>query len=165
MDLPGIIEGAASGKGRGRQVIAVGKSSDLILMVLDAQKGNEQKEKITRELESVGIRLNKDKPLISLKVMKTGGIIFNAAVKLTKIDEKMVRSVLAEYKMHNCHVSFRGDHDVDDFIDVIEDAYNSHYSGHQLNPKNEVPHKDQQALQKVHQEDAGGDMEQSTKRH
>lgn len=36
LDLPGIIEGAASGKGRGRQVIAVGKSSDLIMMVLDA---------------------------------------------------------------------------------------------------------------------------------
>ena len=36
LDLPGIIEGAASGKGRGRQVIAVGKSSDLILMMLDA---------------------------------------------------------------------------------------------------------------------------------
>ena len=51
------------------------------------------------------------------------------------------------------------------FNDVIEDAYNSHYSGHQLNPKNEVLHKDQQALQKVHQEDAAGDMEQSTKRH
>jgi small GTP-binding protein len=62
LDLPGIIEGAASGKGRGRQVIAVGKSSDLIMMILDAQKGEEQKEKITRELESVGIRMNKDRP-------------------------------------------------------------------------------------------------------
>ena len=120
LDLPGIIEGAASGKGRGRQVIAVGKSSDLILMVLDAQKGEEQKEKITRELESVGIRLNKEKPQIHIKVMKTGGIIFNSAVKLTKIDEKMVRNVLAEYKMHNAHVNFRGDHDVDELIDVIE---------------------------------------------
>lgn len=39
LDLPGIIEGAADGKGRGRQVIAVGKSADLILMVLDCQKG------------------------------------------------------------------------------------------------------------------------------
>jgi hypothetical protein len=27
LDLPGIIEGAAEGKGRGRQVIAVGKTS------------------------------------------------------------------------------------------------------------------------------------------
>jgi ribosome-interacting GTPase 1 len=36
LDLPGIIEGASAGKGKGRQVIAVGKSADLILMVMDA---------------------------------------------------------------------------------------------------------------------------------
>lgn len=41
LDLPGIIEGASAGKGRGRQVIAVGKSSDLIIMMLDAAKGEE----------------------------------------------------------------------------------------------------------------------------
>lgn len=41
LDLPGIIEGAASGKGRGRQVIAVGKSSDMIMMVLDASKADD----------------------------------------------------------------------------------------------------------------------------
>jgi len=34
--LPGIIEGAADGKGRGRQVIACAKGCDMILMVLDA---------------------------------------------------------------------------------------------------------------------------------
>jgi small GTP-binding protein len=33
LDLPGIIEGASMGRGRGRQVIAVAKSSDCILMV------------------------------------------------------------------------------------------------------------------------------------
>ncbi|TQD85974.1 hypothetical protein C1H46_028453 [Malus baccata] len=38
LDLPGIIEGASEGKGRGRQVIAVAKSSDIVLMVLDASK-------------------------------------------------------------------------------------------------------------------------------
>jgi GTPase Era involved in 16S rRNA processing len=36
LDLPGIIEGASQGKGRGRQVIAVAKTADLILMMLDA---------------------------------------------------------------------------------------------------------------------------------
>jgi ribosome-interacting GTPase 1 len=66
------------------------------MMILDAQKGEEQKEKITRELESVGIRMNKERPQIHLKVMKTGGVLFNATVKLTKIDEKMVRNILAE---------------------------------------------------------------------
>jgi ribosome-interacting GTPase 1 len=39
LDTPGIIEGAAGGKGRGRQVIAVARTADLILMMLDATKG------------------------------------------------------------------------------------------------------------------------------
>jgi ribosome-interacting GTPase 1 len=38
LDLPGIIEGASEGKGRGRQVISAAKTSDLILMILDATK-------------------------------------------------------------------------------------------------------------------------------
>ena len=65
--MPGIIEGAAAGKGRGRQVIAVGKSADLIIMMLDAQKGEEHKAKLTKELEISGIRLNKEKPKIIIK--------------------------------------------------------------------------------------------------
>ncbi len=38
LDLPGIIEGAAYGKGRGREVIAVARSCDMILVVLDGKK-------------------------------------------------------------------------------------------------------------------------------
>jgi uncharacterized protein len=66
LDLPGIIDGAASGAGRGKQVIAVGKTADIILMVLDCQKYEEQKRKLTKELEQVGIRLNKSKPNITI---------------------------------------------------------------------------------------------------
>ena len=39
LDLPGIIEGAAQGKGRGKQVIAVARTADLVVMMLDALKG------------------------------------------------------------------------------------------------------------------------------
>ena len=74
LDLPGIIEGASDGKGRGRQVIGVGKSADLILMVLDIAKGEAQKAKLTFELEKVGIRLNKEKPNITITPQKTGGL-------------------------------------------------------------------------------------------
>ena len=38
LDLPGIIEGAAQGKGRGKQVIATARTSDLVLIMLDATK-------------------------------------------------------------------------------------------------------------------------------
>jgi ribosome-interacting GTPase 1 len=48
LDLPGIIEGASEGKGRGRQVIAVCKSADLLLMVLDAGKPHYHKEILTK---------------------------------------------------------------------------------------------------------------------
>lgn len=39
---------------------------------------------------------------------------------MTKLDKKMVQNVLHEYKIHNAHITFRGDYDVDDLIDVIE---------------------------------------------
>ena len=32
----------------------------------------------------------------------------------------MVTNIMHEYKIHNAHVTFRGDYDVDDLIDVIE---------------------------------------------
>ena len=65
LDLPGIIEGAAEGKGRGRQVISAAKTSDLILMVLDATKRAEQRALLEAELEAVGIRLNREAPWVS----------------------------------------------------------------------------------------------------
>ena len=35
LDLPGIIEGAKDGKGRGRQVISTARTCDVIVVVLD----------------------------------------------------------------------------------------------------------------------------------
>ena len=83
LDLPGIIEGASEGRGRGRQVIAVGRSADLILMILDAQDAAAQKDKITAELESVGIRLNQRAPDITFKRKAANGVIFNSTCNLT----------------------------------------------------------------------------------
>lgn len=85
LDLPGIIEGAASGKGRGRQVIAVAKSADLVLMFLDATKPDAHRAQLELEMESAMIRLNQDPPDIYFKRKKTGGIKFNNSVPLTKM--------------------------------------------------------------------------------
>ncbi len=85
LDLPGIIEGAAEGKGKGKQVIAVARSADMLMMILDAQKWEEEKTKLTRELEAVGIRLNKSKPDIMIRKIQTGGVMVNSTGKLTKV--------------------------------------------------------------------------------
>jgi uncharacterized protein len=128
LDLPGIIEGASEGKGRGRQVIAVAKSSDLILMVLDAMKSEAansryaHKEILTRELENVGLRLNQTAPRIYVKKKKSGGVQVSDTVPggLTRIDRKSILNVLHEYKINHCEVIFREDCNVDQFIDVLE---------------------------------------------
>lgn len=87
----------ATGKGRGRQVIAVARTADLIIIMLDATKSDVHRLLLERELESVGIRLNKKKPNIYFKEKKAGGIAFNSTVPLTKMDEKMVQLICHEY--------------------------------------------------------------------
>jgi len=119
LDLPGIIEGAAQGKGRGRQVIAVARTADVVLMMLDATKQDVQRVLLEKELESVGIRLNKRKPNIYFKVKKGGGITFNSTCPLTRCDEKLVQMILHEYKIFNAEVLFREDCTADELIDVI----------------------------------------------
>lgn len=74
MDLPGIIEGAKDNRGKGRQVIATARTSDLLLIVLDATRSLAMKRKIEYELEGFGIRLNKRVPQIKLIKRDKGGI-------------------------------------------------------------------------------------------
>jgi uncharacterized protein len=120
LDLPGIIEHAASGKGRGRQVIAVARSADLVLIMLDATKSDVQRKLLETELEIAGIRINKTPPDIYYRAKKTGGIAINALVTLTKMTQKTVFMILKEYKIHNADVVIREDCTVDELIDVIE---------------------------------------------
>eukprot|EP01104_Vermistella_antarctica_P017562 TRINITY_DN6239_c0_g1_i3.p1 TRINITY_DN6239_c0_g1~~TRINITY_DN6239_c0_g1_i3.p1 ORF type:complete len:383 (-),score=63.79 TRINITY_DN6239_c0_g1_i3:102-1187(-) len=125
LDLPGIIEGAAHGQGRGRQVIAVAKSADLVVIVLDASREGtyRHKEILEGELNTVGLRLNQVPPDIYYKKKPTGGISFNSTCKLTKLGndpQKLVYQVLHEYKIHNAEVLFRGDYRIDELIDIIE---------------------------------------------
>lgn len=86
LDLPGIIQGAKDGKGRGRQVIAVAKTCHLIFIVLDVNKPLTDKKVIENELEGFGIRINKQPPNIVFKKKEKGGISISSTVPLTHID-------------------------------------------------------------------------------
>jgi len=124
LDLPGIIEGAAHGRGRGREVIAVARSADLVIIVLDAGKEllNNHRAILEGELETVGIRLNKNPPNISFVKKTTGGVKFNATVPLHQFGDDpahTVSRILHEYRIHNCEVLIREECTPDDLIDVI----------------------------------------------
>eukprot|EP00041_Stephanoeca_diplocostata_P018225 m.380219 g.380219 ORF g.380219 m.380219 type:complete len:323 (-) comp20957_c2_seq71:824-1792(-) len=119
LDLPGIIEGASGGKGRGKQVIAVARTADLVLFMLDATKGEIQRTLLEKELHTCGIRTNCEAPDIAFKRKAAGGISFNSTVKLTKMDLRLCTLILKEYKISNAEVLFRGDYGADELIDVI----------------------------------------------
>ena len=48
---------------------------------------------MTRELEKVGIRLNKTAPNVSVTINKTGGVKLISTKRLTHIDERMVKNI------------------------------------------------------------------------
>lgn len=120
LDLPGIIEGAKDGKGRGRQVIAVARTASLIFIVLDVLKPLQHKRLIEKELEGFGIRLNKAPPQIGFRKKEKGGINLQTLCAQSELDLDLVKSILSEYKIHNADVVLRYDATADDFIDVVE---------------------------------------------
>merc|ERR1711942_300968 len=107
LDLPGIIEGAKDGKGRGRQVIAVARTCSLILICLDILKPLGHKKLIEYELEGFGIRLNKDPPNITFRKKDKGGINLTCAVPQSELDLDLVKGILAESRIHNADVILR----------------------------------------------------------
>lgn len=121
LDLPGIIEGAADGRGRGRQVISTARTCNLILVVLDSGKPVTHKKIIENELFSFGIRINQEPPDVKLIRKEKGGIGYQETVMQTKgMSAEAARLVCKEYKVSCAEIILREDITVDQFIDVIE---------------------------------------------
>ncbi|MEE3491297.1 MAG: GTPase, partial [Methanobrevibacter sp.] len=118
-DIPGIITGASSGKGRGKEILSVARTADLILVVLDTLNPQHLKV-ILEELRNIGIRPNEQPPDVTVKRKKLGGVKVSSTCKLTHLDEKTIRSILNEYGYINADVLFRDDVTMDQFIDVLD---------------------------------------------
>ena len=118
LDLPGVIAGASMGKGRGKEILSIARSSDLVLIMVDARK-LEQIKRILEELHEVGIRLDQEKPKISIKKKDRGGVKVMSTVQMKKINRKTIIAVLNVYGVHNADVTIREDVDEDQLIDVI----------------------------------------------
>jgi uncharacterized protein len=118
LDMPGIIKGASSGKGRGREVLAAARASDLILLVLNAYNPQEL-EVILREVVDAGIRLNQRPPDIQLVHKDRGGIDLQATTRLTHLDAAQVEAICKEFRIVNATIVVREDVTADQFIDKL----------------------------------------------
>jgi len=119
LDLPGIIGGASLGKGRGREVLAVARNADLVLLILDVFDTN-YRDKLITELDNMGIRLDQEPADIAIEPVTRGGLNIVFSKKQTHgLDAKIVTGILKEYNIFNGSVIIRDDVTVDQLIDKL----------------------------------------------
>ncbi|MDR1405490.1 MAG: GTP-binding protein [Candidatus Methanoplasma sp.] len=117
LDMPGLIKDASRGKGRGREVIAAARASDVVLLVVDIF--NPKMDVLLKELYNAAIRLNQKKPDVVITGSSQGGILIKPTVKLTKIDVETIKDMTAAYGHINATVVVREDIDVEQMLDVL----------------------------------------------
>jgi ribosome-interacting GTPase 1 len=107
IDMPGLIDGAARGRGRGREVLSVARSSDLILLVVDVREWDIGV--LVSELEAGGIRLNQRTPEVTIKGKDRGGLTINSTKKLTHVEEGVMEGMIREWGHVNADVLIKED--------------------------------------------------------
>jgi len=117
IDMPGIVEGAASGRGRGREVLSAVRIADLIVIVADVFK-LDSIEIVKRELYEAGIRLDQKPPDVVIRRKDRGGVKISSTVPLG-LDERTIAEILKEYKIHNADVLIRENITMERLIDAL----------------------------------------------
>ncbi|HLC67096.1 MAG TPA: GTPase, partial [Candidatus Nanoarchaeia archaeon] len=124
LDVPGVVHGAASGKGRGREVLAVMRTADLALIILDVNHPDHLAA-LQKEASDANLRFNARPPNVKITKKSRGGMDVAATVKLTKVNMETLKGILEEFRLVNCDVVIREDITAEQFIDAIEG--NKHY--------------------------------------
>ena len=119
LDVPGVVSGAASGRGRGKEVLAVMRNCDLVLMLLDVNRLGEHNVLI-KEVYETGIRLDQKKPDVRIKKKVRGGIRIGKTVHLPDLDDETIKGIMKEFSISNAEVLIRTKINADQFIDCIE---------------------------------------------
>jgi len=120
VDVPGIVSGAASGKGRGKEVLTMLRNADLILILVDSLYPEHYKAML-KEVYETGIRINKRKPDVKITKKERGGITVGSTLMLTKINNETITGIAREMRLNNADILIRSDINSDELIDMIKD--------------------------------------------
>jgi small GTP-binding protein len=118
LDVPGLIGGAASGKGDGQQVLSVVRNSDLVILMTDPDR-LDGFEKMESELYDAGIRINTEPPNVKVEKKGKGGIRVKCPIELTQTDEETVREVMEQWGYTNASIVIREDLPIERIIDAL----------------------------------------------
>ncbi|MDP2845649.1 MAG: GTP-binding protein [Candidatus Methanoperedens sp.] len=117
LDVPGLVRGAASGRGKGKEVIAVIRNADLAVILLDVFQLVHH-DVLIQELHEAGIRVNSRPPDVTIKKKARGGVSISSTVGLG-LDEDTIKTILGEYRIHNANVLIRENINIDQLIDAV----------------------------------------------
>ena len=115
LDVPGLIEGAEKGKGRGREVLSVARGADLLILLCDVENKS-MFAKIANSLEKTGIRINKIPPEVAVEKKLKGGIIIHSNIK-QDLSKETIKEVAAELGLKNAEINIKEKLTIDKLID------------------------------------------------
>ena len=119
LDVPGLIEGAAGGRGGGKEILSVIRTADLVVFMVSAFEP-ERYQRLDEELYGVKIRVDTEPPTVNITKKGKGGIDINSSGEMD-LDNDTVREILRERGFVNADVTIRGNPDVDELIDGVMD--------------------------------------------
>ena len=119
LDVPGLIGGAADGRGDGTQVLSVVRNADLVMIVLDPEEY--RYKEITDELHKAGIRIDKTPPRIKIEKKDRGGINISGENRLD-FGKETAKQLMKDNGYRNAEAIIRENNvDMDRFIDALMD--------------------------------------------
>ncbi|MBN2014682.1 MAG: GTP-binding protein [Candidatus Altiarchaeota archaeon] len=118
LDIPGVITGASSGRGRGREILSIIRNVELILILVDVLHPEHLKV-IEKELYDVGIRLSQNPPKVGIKRIFKGGLKVVSSIPLKRINVETIREILNVNGIHSAEVTLHEDLDEERFIDAV----------------------------------------------
>lgn len=105
LDIPGLIEGAKEGKGKGKEVLSVARGADLLIVMTDIQRVD-LIGKMVAELEGSGIRINRETPNVLIEKKAEGGLEIYSNIKQS-IDKETIKEIAREYGIKNGNVTIK----------------------------------------------------------
>jgi len=118
LDMPGIIQGASTGRGLGKRVLSVARNADLVLFMVDVFQP-EARTLLERELRNAGIRVDERRPNVVIETTSSGGIAVSVQGRMTKMTEALAKDILRVYDVNSARVLLREDVTPDQLVDVL----------------------------------------------
>lgn len=117
-DIPGIITDASKGKGKGKQVLSVVRSANLIIIMVDYQSLNKI-DLVKNELHQFGIRLDEEKPKVFVSKNLFGGIKITSTCSQTHMSLNTIKELASEFKIRNGEIVIKENISLERLIDAF----------------------------------------------